>query len=105
MKTQFSQKPEKIQYMPLPDGMADVWLRKNIAKVTVENDGVEPYEVYEADEVYFRTNDTKVQIEADFEKYFSENLPKSPKPVVSESERIAALEAAVLDLAEVLANG
>lgn len=104
MRVQYADKPDKIQYMPLPDGMADVWLRKNIEKQTGEMDSAQ-YTYYEADEVYFRTNDTKAQIESDFEKYFEENLPKPPKPVVSDSERIAALEAAVLDLAEVLANG
>lgn len=104
MKTQFSQKPEKIRYMPLPDGGADVWLRKNIKKQTGEQEGTE-YTYFEADEVYFRTNDAKAEIEANFEEYFAGNLPKPPAPVVPDAERIAALEAAMLDLAEVVANG
>lgn len=104
MKTQFSQKPDKIQYMPLPDGGADVWLRKNIKKQMGSMDGVQ-YTYYEADEVYFRTNDSKAQIETNFDEFFNGNLPKPPAPVVTDAERIAALEAAMLDLAEVIANG
>ena len=104
MKTQFSQKPEKIRYMQLPDGAADVWLRKNIKKQTGEQEGTQ-YTYFEADEVYFRTRDTKAEIAADFEEYFAGNLPKPPAPAVPDSERIAALESAMLDLAEVIANG
>lgn len=104
MKAQFSQKPEKIRYMKVSEGGADVWLRKNIKNQTGEMEG-EEYSYYEADEVYFRTNDTKEQIEANFEEYFAGNLPKPPAPEIPDSERIAALEAAMLDLAEVIANG
>lgn len=104
MKTQFSQKPDKMLYMQLSDGSADVWLRKNIKKQTGEQEG-EPFTYYVADEVYFRTRDAKEQIEANFEEYFAGNLPKPPVPSVSDSERISALEAAILDLAEVISNG
>ncbi len=104
MKVQYSQKPEKIRYMQLPEGGADVWLRKNIKKHTGEREGTE-YTYYEADEVYFRTNVTKSEIEADFEEYFAGNLPKPPAPAVPDAERISALESAILDLAEVIANG
>lgn len=101
MKAHFTEQPGSIMYMPLPKGGADVWLRKNIAE---EHDD-EGNTFYTADEVYFRTNEPKETIEADFEEYFSGNLPHPPAPKISDAERIAALEAAVLDLAEVMANG
>lgn len=104
MKAQFTSKPEAIQYMPLPEGGADVWLRKDIAEMKDIEDGKE-YTYYEAEEVYFRTSTPKEEIEADFEEYFAGNLPKPPTPEVSSEERIAALEAAILEMAEVMANG
>lgn len=104
MKVQYSQKPEKIRYMQRPDGSADVWLRKNVKKQTGEQEG-EEFTYFEADEVYFNTRDTLEQVEANFEEYYAGNLPKPPAPEIPDSERIAALEAAMLDLAEVIANG
>ena len=104
MKTQFTSSPAAIQYMPLPKGGADVWLRKDIVEKKGTENGTE-YTFFEAEEVYFRTNASKNEIEASFEDYFAGNLPKPPAPVISDSERIAALEAAILDLGEVMANG
>lgn len=104
MKTQFTSRPAAIQYMPLPKGGADVWLRKDIAeKKGTENDT--EYTYFEAEEAYFRTNAPKAEIEANFEDYFAGNLPKPPAPVISDSERIEALEAAIMEIAEVMANG
>lgn len=95
MKVQFTDKPSEIMYMALPGGGADVWLRKNINKVTVEGD--EPAEMYEADEVYFRTNETEEYIRKNFEELFEGNIPVPPIPEITLEERVAATEAAILE--------
>lgn len=95
----YESKPDELLYMPLPDGRADVWLRKNIAQA--EQDG---QTVWTAEEVYFRTVLTKERVEVDFDMLFEMGEP--PKPAhVSDTERLDALEAAILELAEVIANG
>ncbi len=97
MKVQFTDKPSAIMYMALPDGGADVWLRKNINKVTVEDEGEEPSTMYEADEVYFRTNESEEYVKKNFEKLFNGNIPIPPIPEITLEERVAATEAALLE--------
>lgn len=67
-KAYFSEIPDIINYMPLPKiGKADVWLRKNITKIT----DPETNEVsYSADEAYMRTNVSEDKILADFDGWF-----------------------------------
>ena len=97
MKVQFSDKPSAIMYMALPDGGADVWLRKNITQVTIEGPNAEPSQIYEADEVYFRTNESLNYVEENFEKLFNGNIPIPPVPEITLEERVAATEAALLE--------
>lgn len=65
MKATYNMEPEAVLYMPLPNGKADVWLRKNIQETT-EDEAT----VWTADEVYFRTSLDKESIEANFETLY-----------------------------------
>lgn len=102
MKATYNQKPDTISYMKLPNGKADVWLRKNIAETTDEDGNT----TWEADEVYFRTNLDQGSILAEFDELFlnggetgSDEEPVG-KPTVE--DRLDAIEAAILELAEVM---
>ena len=65
-KAYFSEKPQQILYMKKPNGLADAWLRANIAQETKEQDGKE-YQIWTADETFLPdTALTAEQIEADF---------------------------------------
>lgn len=65
-KAYFSEKPQQILYMKKTNGLADAWLRANIAQETKEQDGKE-YQIWTADETFLPdTTLTAEQIEADF---------------------------------------
>lgn len=81
----FDYEPSKIEYMPLPDGSADVWLRQNISRSDDEG--------WSADEVYFRTSMSRADIEANFDTLFGrDELLTDSKDVET---RIADLEEAM----------
>lgn len=65
-----TQRPEAVMYMPLPDGLADVWLRQSIAAA---EDG------YTADEAYMRTDATAEAIAADFDQWFARAAAWQPQ--------------------------
>lgn len=70
MNVQYSSKPEPVQYMPLPDGRADVWIRQNIAE-TSDDDG---NAIYTADEIYLQVTASlipKEEIETDVAWWFT----------------------------------
>lgn len=104
----FNTQPEAILYMPLPHGKADVWLRKDIEQGQDEVGSA----VWIAREVYFRTELSKDEIEANFDAIFDNGSPvvdqdtgKETADGVTIADRLEALEAAVLELAEVVTNG
>lgn len=105
MKAIYNQKPDTISYMKLPNGRADVWLRKNIAEITDEEGNA----AWEADEVYFRTNLDKESIMAAFDELFPNGGEigghNEPVCIPTVEDRLDAIEAAILELAEVMANG
>lgn len=91
-KAYFSEIPDIINYMPLPKiGKADVWLRKNITKITDS----ETNEVsYSADEAYMRTNVSEDKILANFDGWFetaSKWQTSSDTNNDTADERIAAI--------------
>ena len=59
--------PKEIEIVSMPEsGLSEVWIRKNIRKETEPRsdlDGCEESPGYVYDEVYFRTNATKEEIE------------------------------------------
>lgn len=82
----FDHKPDKIEYMPLPDGSADVWLRQNISRLADD-------EGWSADEAYLRTTMAKEDVEANFGALFGrDELLTDSKDVET---RIADLEEAM----------
>lgn len=96
----FSEEPTNIQYMPLPNGEADVWLRKNICAVK-DNEG---NDMYQADENYFRTTEDEATILENFDEWFDYEMPNEEPQTVEDllldmmadfEERICMLEMGV----------
>lgn len=100
MRAEFTTMPARIMYMPLPEGGADVWLRKNIVESEDEDGNV----IFTADEVYIRISDSEEYVSEHFEDYFAGNLPAKPAYEIPITERLAAVEAAIIELAEEVAN-
>lgn len=94
-------KPDPILYMSRPDTKyADVWLRKNIVAVEIENEyneGEEPstYIDWQADEVYALTTVSREEIEADFDNFF---YSFGPQPTVE--ERLDVIEGVIGEMME-----
>ena len=95
--------PESITYMPLPDGQADVWIRKNI-EASTDDDG---NNIYIADEVYFRTSLSITDITDNFDEIFEnggtsiDDITEEETAVeatVSGSDRLFAVEEAILEI-------
>lgn len=71
---EFLVEPVAIEYINLPDGKNDIWLRKNITKTTRTNVVIENSKdettVFTAEEAYMRGTVEKDEIEANFDKWF-----------------------------------
>lgn len=83
----YGERPVELEYMKLPDGKADVYLRKNIQAV---EDG------WAADEAYMRCNYTYNDVETNFDRIFDEAAAwkqgdDEPKPT-NLLERVEELE-------------
>lgn len=108
MKTESNVKLDKILYMPLPDGLADVWLRENIEEVEVDT-GEGKQTVWTADEVYFRTAKSQEEIEANFDEIFAaggtgevfDEEPEETGEVLSLSARVQEIEDLIVEIAEI----
>ena len=83
MIVNYDSKPETVQYMKLPNGLADVWLRRNIQQEE-SDEGV----FWSADEKYIRTGLTLDEVNAQFDALFD----AEPVTPLTDSERIAQLE-------------
>lgn len=83
MIVNYDYKPETVQYMKLPNGQADVWLRRNIQQEE-SDEGV----FWSADEKYTRTGLTLDEVNAQFDALFD----AEPETPLTDSERIAQLE-------------
>ena len=118
----YALRPATVETFALNDG-TDIILRKNIEKVTKqpEEEGGKPYTVWECDELQCRTKEevTTAEVEADFDTWWvyaesykaeemnadteKENVPAESGVTVS--DRLDAIEAAINEIAEVIANG
>lgn len=101
MKVYYDTEPEKILYQPLPDGTANVYLRKNIAQAErsiFNQDQEEKQIVWTADEKNIQTELSKDDVEANFDQLFLTADFSDP----TLEERVAVLESAI---AEVTSNG
>ena len=83
MIVNYDSKPETVQYMKLPNGQADVWLRRNIQQEE-SDEGV----FWSADEKYIRTGLTLDEVNAQFDALFD----AEPETPLTDSERITQLE-------------
>lgn len=112
VKAEYNEKPAPVDYAILPEGKADIWLRKNIQQA--EKEGCEedetPQTVWKADEAYMRVTATKDDIEAaDFEEWWAtaeawEYTQATATKPQTQAERIASLEAENTALKEQLAD-
>ena len=83
MIVNYDSKPETVQYMKLPNGLSDVWLRR-IIQQEESDEGV----FWSADEKYIRTGLTLDEVNAQFDALFD----AEPVTPLTDSERIAQLE-------------
>lgn len=97
-------KPDPIKFMTRPDSLLhDVWLRKNIEEVEVEEEETDDKgkaiivkkKYWEADEVYLLTDKTVQEIEADFDNIYYES---GPQPTVE--ERLDIIEGVIGEMME-----
>lgn len=89
-KTVSTQRLEPVLYFPLPNGEADIFLRKNVVELLDKTGDV----YYEADEAYMRGEIPLYEIEADFDAAYQKAAAFTQRPGVerTELERIQALE-------------
>lgn len=96
MKVYYDEEPKKILYQPLPDGTANVYLRKNISQAERSNfnrGAEEKMMVWTADEKQIKTTLSAADVESQFETLFA--TADIPEPTLE--ERVAALEDAVME--------
>lgn len=93
-----SHKPfNRVDYYPLGNGYADVFLHRNEVQERDEEGSI----IYNAEEVYFQIEDTvtKEQIEENFD-FMWEDVEKEPTQEPTLEERLQALE--VMELERIL---
>lgn len=93
----FSERPEAVVYAPLPDGKADVWLRRNIRETVVQEDvdgETMTVTAWTAEEAYMRGTMSREEIERNFDRYFDAAAVWTPEqdPVPTLVERVERLE-------------
>lgn len=99
-KVFYTSEPEQIKYCQLPDGSADVWLRKNIHLEAVH--GREGDELaWTADEVAVNTRLEFMDVVANFDEIYEEGAAEPPVEY-SVAERLDAIEDVLVELLEVL---
>ena len=85
----------EVQYIKIPDNMADVWMRKNIHEENTNDYGEEITPITCADEIYFRVDSEKVSeqdIKDNFEKYWIYGLKWRDSSSMTDREKIEELE-------------
>ncbi len=118
----YALRPQAVETFTLDDG-TDIILRKNIEKVTKEptEEGGKPYTVWECDELQCRTTEavSAEEVEAAFDTWWTyaenykaeeadQNTAEENTPAasgVTVADRLDAIEAAISEIAEVIANG
>ncbi len=110
---QYTSEPSKYAYMALPDGKADVWLRKNITEVTEKDEDGNKSTHWEAEEVYFRTSYTEEEVVENFDAIFEAGGTTEDEDTgeeiiegvdVTTADRLDAIEAAISELADMVAG-
>lgn len=91
----YNTEPEAIQYMVLPNGEADVWLRQNITEVTTEDEWG-----WTAEETYVHTDLSRDEVVANFDALFDGSYTTETEEsddTDTVDARLTALEEAVAD--------
>lgn len=85
--------------------MAEVWIRKNIVKATIPSESSENDTEYVYEEVYFRTNASEDDVNANVDKYWQlgqeweVEVPKTQDEKIEELENQLVIAKAELDQA------
>lgn len=107
----FDEKPDAILYVSLPDGKADIWIRRNIREFAAEEDSDGEritIEKWAADEAYMREKLPLYAVEADpdaaFERAAAWKQGYDEVRVLSTDERLRLLERENAELFRQLTN-
>lgn len=106
-KTTMTERPQRVEIDVLPEGGQYVRLHDHAEQVTLPQEGDGPAQtMWECDEVVFRLGpdrrSTKEGIEAAFDDWWAYGTEWGPDAVApTVEERVAALEAAMLDLVSI----
>ena len=87
-------KPKEMEYHQI-DGVAEVFLRKNIKKEKIELEGGEKITQYSYDEVYFRTTETEGTVKGDFDGFYESGKEWAIDVPLTQKERIRRLQSDV----------
>lgn len=111
-----SETPKAIQYNVLPDGTAEVWMRRDITEVpNTEGEGTH----FEYKEVMFLTNESEEVIASNFDTWFDYGAKWKQEKPLSQTDIVAKLQDdysnlktemsdltdAVLELANIVTEG
>ena len=102
MTVEFNAQPDEIMYMSRPDGTADVWLRKDITECETENEDGEAVTYWTAEEVQLNTAMSADEVAENFDDLYTAAEEESYTAEVSDSERLDAIEAALLEITELI---
>ena len=94
---------ERVMIEPSSGGKAHVWLRRNIVESTEDFDG-QSVQVWDADEVYFYADETPTldEVDAEFATLWAEHEDDDLTPLERAQQRVAQLETALVELADLL---
>ena len=97
---------ERVMIEPSSGGKAHVWLRKGITQTTEDFEG-QPVQVWDADEVHYLADETPTveSVEAEFATLWVEHEDDDLTPLERAQQRVAQLETAIIELADMLAGG
>ena len=94
---------ERVTIEPSPGGGAHVWLRRNIVESVADTEGVSA-PVWEADEVYLWRAEAPATVAA-AEAEFAALWAAGAQDGGTEADRLADVEAALAELADLIAAG
>lgn len=94
---------ERVMIEPSSGGKVHVWLRRNITESTEDFEG-QPVQVWDADEVYYLADETPTigEVEAQFATLWAEHEIDDLTPLERAQQRVAQLETALVELADLL---
>ena len=97
---------ERVMIEPSSGGHAHVWLRRNITESTEDFEG-QPVQMWDADEIHYLADETPTveSVEAEFATLWVEHEDDDLTPLERAQQRVARLETAIVEFADMLAGG